>query len=200
MVSDASMETTPEVHRIPPTKVQKPDLFYGDRYKLEGWLLQWDLFFLFEDDNIEDIKKAALVASYLRGPAQTWVTPYLKQFLGDGGDDTVKRMFSDWLEFKEKLRQSFAVAKEPLIAERKIQRLRQTTSASDYANEFQKYSIQTDWNDVALMRMYKQGLKDKVRIELMRSGAEITTVEQLIEESIRLDNELYEYELETRNF
>jgi hypothetical protein len=75
---------------------------------------------LFKDDRVEDIKKAALVASYLRGPAQTWVTLYLRQFLGDGGDESLKRMFSDWLEFKEKLRQFFAVAKEPLIAERKI--------------------------------------------------------------------------------
>jgi hypothetical protein len=50
------------------------------------------------------------------------------------------------------------------------------------------------------MRMYKQGLKDKVRIELMRSRTMINTLDQLIEESIRLDNELYEFELESKAF
>jgi hypothetical protein len=63
-------------------------------------------------------------------------------------------MFTKYLKFKEKLWQAFGTTKEPLIAERTIQRLRQYKLASDYANKFQRYSIQTDWNDAALMRMY----------------------------------------------
>jgi hypothetical protein len=200
-MSDDSMGSATEIRtvRIPATKVAKPDLYYGDRSKLEGWLLQWDLFFLFEDA-VEDHKKATLVASYMRGDAQTWVTPYLIKFLGDEDDPAIDRMFKEYLEFKDKLRQSFGTAKEPLIAERAIQRLRQHKSASDYANEFKRYSIQTDWNDAALMRMYRQGLKTTVREELMRSGVTIANLDDLITESIRLDNELYEFNLESRNF
>jgi hypothetical protein len=199
-MSDASMDSeAPRIVRVPATKVAKPDLYYGDRHKLEGWLLQWDLFFMFED-SVEDIKKATLIASYLRGDAQTWVTPYLIKFMGDNSDDVTDRMFKDLNEFKEHMRQSFATAKEPLIAERTIQRLKQDKSASDYANKFKRYAIQTDWNDAALMRMYRQGLKDNVRIELMRSGSTIDTLDQLISESIRLDNELYEYHLESRGY
>jgi hypothetical protein len=200
-MSDASMNTPAETSYGKATKVARPDLFYGDRNKLEGWLLQWDLFFKFEDENVEDDDKACLVASYLRGTAQTWVTPYLTKYLNSDNDDAaITRMFDEFDEFKEKLRKSFTVPNEPLVAERAIQRLRQTKSAGDYANEFQRYSIQTSWNDAALMRMYKQGLKDKVRIELMRSGTTIDTLDQLIEESVRLDNELYEFELESKAF
>jgi hypothetical protein len=50
------------------------------------------------------------------------------------------------------------------------------------------------------MRMYKQGLKDKVRIKLMRSGTTIDTLDQLIKESVRLDNKLYKFKLESKAF
>ena len=46
--------------------------------------------------------------------------------------------------------------------------------------------------------MFKQGLKPKVRVELMRLGAAITNLKDLIEEAIRIDNDLYELRLETR--
>jgi hypothetical protein len=44
--------------------------------------------------------------------------------------------------------------------------------------------------------MFKQGLKERVRTELMRSGANIVTLDDLIEEATRIDNDLYELELE----
>jgi hypothetical protein len=50
-------------------------------------------------------------------------------------------MFDEFNEFKKKLRKSFTVLNELLVAERAIQRLQQTKSARDYANEFQRYSI-----------------------------------------------------------
>jgi hypothetical protein len=46
--------------------------------------------------------------------------------------------------------------------------------------------------------MYCQGLKDSVKAKLMRSGAQLDALHQLIEESIRIDNALYELYLEMR--
>jgi hypothetical protein len=48
--------------------------------------------------------------------------------------------------------------------------------------------------------MYKQGLKPSVRMELMRSGGTINTLATLIEESIQIDNDLFELQLEERAF
>jgi hypothetical protein len=45
-------------------------------------------------------------------------------------------MFNKFNEFKEKLRKLFTVLNKPLVAERAIQRLRQTKAARDYANNF----------------------------------------------------------------
>jgi hypothetical protein len=198
-MSDTSMNTPTSHTRSGGTKVAKPDLFHGDRLKLEDWLLQFDLFFKFEEDHVDADDRASLMASYMRGAALKWVQPYLKKYMDDNNDDDeITNMFDDHQAFKTKLRQNFAVANEPLVAERKIQVLRQKNAAGDYANVFQQYAVQTDWDDKALMRMYKQGLKDSVKAELMRSGAQVNTLDQLINESVRLDNELYELALETR--
>jgi hypothetical protein len=50
------------------------------------------------------------------------------------------------------------------------------------------------------MRMYKQGLKDKVRIELMQLEITINTLDQLIKESVHLNNKLYKFKLESKAF
>ena len=202
-MSDTAMDTPDSTThtRGATSRVAKPDLYYGDRAKLEKWLMQFDVYFKIEDENIDDDDRPLLVVSYLRGRAEEWVAPYLRKYMdSDNNEESVTRMFQDWDEFKEKLRQTFSVANETNDAERAIQSLRQTKSAGDYANKFQHYAIQTEWNDKALMRMYRQGLKSQVRIELMRSGATVATLDDLINESIRLDNELYEHEKETQAF
>jgi hypothetical protein len=43
--------------------------------------------------------------------------------------------------------------------------------------------------------MYKQGLKPTIRKALIISGAAITTLDELIDEAIRLDNDLYKLAL-----
>jgi hypothetical protein len=48
------------------------------------------------------------------------------------------------------------------------------------------------------MRMYRQGLKPTVRIELIRSRSSLNTLNELIAKAIRVDNELYELMLEER--
>ena len=46
------------------------------------------------------------------------------------------------------------------------------------------------------MRIYRQSLKLTVRRELIRSRANITNLNKLIEEAIRLNNKLYKLILE----
>ena len=202
MASDTSMDTpASERHTRTITGViAKPDLFYGDRNKLEPWILQWDIFF-HKNDKILEADKAITMVSYMRDRAQQWVTPKLKRYFDDNiEDDKMTKMFEEYDEFKEQLRKDFSIVKEPAVAEGKIQRLKQTGSVGDYATLFQQYSIQTEWNDTALKRMFKQGLKEQVRVELMRSGAATTTLRSLIDEAIRIDNDLYELRLENQAF
>jgi hypothetical protein len=69
-MSDADMETpSSEQHtQAAKIKVATPDLFYGERAKLEPWLLQFDIYFHVKTE-IEEDNKVTLVTSYMRGKA-----------------------------------------------------------------------------------------------------------------------------------
>ena len=120
-------------------------------------------------------------------------------------DDSVvdgenKELVEDWDLFKTRLREIFSPSAEVTHAEQKIQSLRQTRSAADYTTQFQQYAELVQWDDNALKRMYKQGLKPSVRAELMRTGVAIHTVQDLYKEAIRLDNQIYELAIEEKSF
>lgn len=179
----------------------KPDLYHGDRNKLEAWLLQVDRFFHLQGDRIDDENKVVLATTYLRGDAEKWANPIIQRYMDDSIEDAENTaLVEDWDAFKIKLRQNFSPFKESVIAEQKIQVLRQTKSAADYTTLFQQYATRIEWDDNALMRMYRQGLKPSVRKELMRTGTSVTNLNELMEEAVRLDNELYELALEERLF
>jgi hypothetical protein len=181
------------------SKVAKPDLYHGDRAKLEEWLLQMDLYFKFAADAVDDEDKVSFVTTYMRGDAHRWIKPYLTKYLDDNNsDEDITMLFEDYARFKTQIRQVFGVSNEDSIAARAIQHLKQKRSAAEYATEFQHYAIQTNWDDKALKVMYRQGLKNNVKAELMRSGAALDTLEQLYQESIRIDGDLHELAMETR--
>ena len=84
------------------TKVAKLDLYYRDRSKLEDQLLQFDLFFKFKDDYVDDDDKVSLVATYMRGTAAKQIKPYLIKYIdSDNNDTNITKMFEEYNEFKE---------------------------------------------------------------------------------------------------
>jgi len=177
----------------PKTKAAKPDLYDGKREELTRWLLQLDLYFHASGKEWEDKEKVILAATYMRGPASDWIGPHLSRYLNEENQagDVVDALIEDYDAFRNGLKQLFGVTNQTAIAERAIQQLRQTRSTAEYAAEFQHHACQLKWDDIPLMIMYKQGLKPKVREELLRSGAECETLKQLYDESIRLDAEWY---------
>ena len=87
---------------------------------------------------------------------------------------------------------------EENAAIRIVQSLRQKGSASDYTSRFKEYMPLTGWDKEALKVMYRRGLKENVKDELMRSGASTTTLDNTIVEAIRIDDMLYERQMEKR--
>jgi len=51
-------------------KVAKPDLFYGEREKLEDWLMQLQLYFAFNGQALPTAQQPAFAITYIRGRAQ----------------------------------------------------------------------------------------------------------------------------------
>jgi hypothetical protein len=179
--------------------VNKPDLYHGERSKLDDWLMQWDLFFTFQGEKVPEIKRVVLVASYMRGKAFQWIKPFVQQYQAGEAPDEVDEWMRDFDAFKERIKPIFGVSNEPTIARRNIQRIKQEKSAADYAAEFQQLAANTDWDDTALMTMFRQGLKPKVKEELMRTGASVETLDSLINTSIDIDVRLQELQQELRD-
>jgi hypothetical protein len=174
-------------------KVAKPDLYYGDRTKLEDWLMQVDLYFKFIADSVPDDDKVCFVSTFMRGEAQAWIKPCIVKYLDeDNEDEDVAQLIEHYANFKTQIRQVFGVTNEASTSARTIQELKQHRSAAEYTTEFQKHAIILGWEDEPLKTMYKQGLKWTVKKELMRSGASTNTLEELYRETIRIDSDLHD--------
>lgn len=155
-------------------KVAQPDLYHGERNKLEDWLMQLQLYLTFQGGAIPDKKHTAFAITYMRGRAQKWVNPFLKRYMDEPDDEDnadVKQWMESFVRFKCEIRRVFGPSNESNVATRIIQHISQKKSAAEYTAQFQQYATQTDWDDNALMTMYRRGLKDNVKDELMRSGA-----------------------------
>jgi len=107
-------------------------------------------------------------------------------------------MFTNFDNFKRELRRIFETFNEKQIAKRVIQHLTQRISATNYAVKFQKYVNLTKWDDVALMTMFRQDLKNNLKDELMRDGKSISDMFDLIIIIIDLDDKLYERAMKKR--
>ena len=173
----------------------KPDLFYGDRNKLDDWFNQLGMYYLFNRTPIEH--RTMFAVTFLRGRAQHYVKPLITQFLDDKTDP--KGIFRDFGTFKVYMKEVFGITNEENAAVRVIQSLQQKTSAAEYTARFREYANLTDWKGSALMTMYRRGLKENVKDELMRSGAEHDTLERLITDAIEIDDKLYERAMERRH-
>ena len=177
-----------------PKLIGRPDMFEGVRDKLDDWLNQLELYFMFLRTPLPS--RTLLAATFMRGRAQHWFKPQLTKFMDE--QDDPKGIFDDFDNFKGEIRQIFGVNNEEAIAERAVQGLVQKTSASDYAAKFQEYSNRLEWGDDALMAMFRRGLKETVKDELMRYQQQPETLSELIKESIEIDDKLYNRAMEKK--
>jgi len=137
-----------------------------------------------------------LTSIFLREKTQYWLKSNLKKYLNNGSD--LSEIFISFSIFKRELRQVFGIFNKKKIAKQVIQYLQQKISAADYAARFQKYVNLANWNNTALIAMFKRDLKNNVKNKLMRIGAKIDSIQVLIEISISVDNKLYKQNIKKR--
>ena len=116
-------------------KVNKPDLYYGDRMMLKDWLTQVKIYLLF--NSVEENRKTLFVFTFLQRRAEHWLKPNLRKKLDN--DENDKEIFIQFSKFKKEIRRIFEVSNEKQTAERVVQHLIQKTSVSDYAARFQEH-------------------------------------------------------------
>ena len=132
---------------IKPLKINTPEPFDGSRGKLRAFFSQVELVFGFNVDRFPTDKHKVLFAStYLGSQAFEWFNSFLTDFLNNKpdkkNDDTIE-VTQSYSNFKNKLRIVFGDFDKEHLAERKMQSLRQTGSAANYASKFQQLAAQT---------------------------------------------------------
>lgn len=72
--------TTRTANNAGGSKAAKPDIFTGERHKMEDWIVQILTYLEVERIDVEKTKTLT-AASYLRGDAQNWSRPLVSAFL-----------------------------------------------------------------------------------------------------------------------
>ncbi|KAH9452003.1 hypothetical protein Pst134EA_025940 [Puccinia striiformis f. sp. tritici] len=75
-------------------------------------------------------------------------------------------------------------------AEAALRKLKQTKSAAEYTHQFNIHASNAGWEASTLISQYRQGLKSNVRLALLISRIEFTTVAEISNLSLKIDNEI----------
>ena len=203
-VSTSTPTTTTNVLPSAQVKTKTPDMYYGDRRKLDEWLLQLDLYFKFQGQMVAAQQRVLFASTFMRGQAQRWIKPHIEKYFShlasknDSGyqmapDVEKSRDLIEVLhQFRLEIRKVFGITDQPATANRIIQSLKQTKSVSEYAATFTQFMAISDWNDDAVFRnFFRKGLRDNVKDELIRQDDDdISTLDELITVSIKIDDKL----------
>ena len=107
--------------------VAKPDLFYGDRDKVDNWLMQLQVYFTFQRGDLLPTSKQPLFATtYMRGNAQKWIKPYVVKYLsGEGVEEGIDAWMESFARFKVKVKRILGLSNKDKVAIRMIQNVKQ---------------------------------------------------------------------------
>ena len=187
----------PPVHSPPvqvnEPKAKDPETFHGQRNKLTAFLTECKINFSVQSSCFaSDSIKINYMISYLRDSPLLAIRPYL-------GRPEKPDFLEEYPKFIEYLKTNYGDPDEKASAVRRLNSLRQTSSASAYFSEFKQCVAILDWKEQdPLIDRAKQGLNAAIKNEIAKERTKFTTVEELINFVIPLDNSLYERELEMK--
>jgi Retrotransposon gag protein len=173
-------------------KFNKPPEYDGkDKHYCTSFLSQVELYIRANRSEFaNDESKILFTITYLRGPAYTWIEPHIEK-----ENDPI---MATWSSFKQSMIKSLGDPDRERTITRQIQNLRQTKSCASYATEFFKFSAFLTWNDDALRAQFYTGLKSEVKDALAIMDRTFTSIDELSDVAIRLDNRLFERRSEER--
>ncbi|OMH83846.1 Retrotransposon-derived protein PEG10 [Zancudomyces culisetae] len=170
-------------------RVADPEYFNGNRDQLRNFLSQVQLVIEAQPSRFPtDKQKVIFTSTFLRGAAFSWLQPFLES-------RTPVPMLTDFELFTDEIQRVFGNPHQASTAERQLRRLKQTNSAANYATDFRRLSTLTHWNDSALCSQYYEGLKEEVK-DLLARFDRTNNLSELIDLSIKVDNRLFERQLE----
>lgn len=184
----------PEANPAPQTpkepRVSLPEKFSGDRTKLRDFVNQIRLVFRLQPQrySTEEIQ-VGFIGTLLTGTALSWFSSLLEKN---------SPLLANLDQFLEELSRTFGERDRALIATTKLRSLQQRSRpASTYVAEFQQIACDLDWNDTALITMFRWGLRDDIKTLLLNLPKPVT-LSEAITQAIDCDNRLFEQRQERR--
>ncbi|KNZ63258.1 uncharacterized protein VP01_11676g1, partial [Puccinia sorghi] len=120
----------------------------------------------------DDHKKVLYAASYLSGRASQWFEPYMDLLKNQSPSCLIK----NWDQFKQQLFTLFGDPNED------------NSKASTYITQFRTFQSRVNWNDAAFAFHFRKGLPSHSSNQLDLTGQRIKMLQQLINQTIELDN------------
>ena len=114
-------------------KVNKLDVYKGERDELNDWLIQMKLYFAF--NSISKNQKTLFAFIYLRERVQHWFKSQVRSYMKNE-KDIENKIFTQFNDFKKAIRRIFEVFNEEQFVERIIQHFKQHEFAFDYVAKF----------------------------------------------------------------
>ena len=96
------------------------------------------------------------------------------------------------------IRRVFGPSNEESTAVRVVQYLTQKKSTAEYSIQFQEYADKIGWDNTVLITYYRRGLKKNIKEKLIRTGARVKNLDDLVKEAISIDNKWYDFTIESR--
>ena len=129
-------------------KVRAPKPFSGeDRPGLETFLSQCRLVFLITPESfLNEQRKVLYSASHLEGITCSWFQPILQRYDPDSSSPAPEEL-SSFKAFSAALSGMFGDPNLVQTKTRELRALRQATSVSAYASQFQRLQAFISWND-----------------------------------------------------
>jgi hypothetical protein len=145
---DAQVGASAPISSVSGPKLPKAEPFDGTRSRLRGFLTQMNMHLDANKTRLPgQADKVIFVATHLRGQAWNWFEPYIREYYEKQSSEwssITRNIFTSYAGFRRYLEQTFGDIDAEATAERNLQRLRQTTSASAYFSEF--YQIISNMN------------------------------------------------------
>lgn len=180
-------------------KPHELDTFHGQRSKLRSFITSLRIYISLNSGKFNtDRSKVLFACSFLRDATFSWIESLLRDSFDSNSEDEEDEILDSFENFLRHFQQTFGDIDTVANAERQIKILRQKTSISQYATEFQQITSHLSWNEEAPCYQFYQGLKESIKDELSRSPRP-STVEELVKVSVRIDNRLFERGMERIN-
>jgi hypothetical protein len=166
------------------TKVEDPELFYGERTKLRAFLVQCELKFNCESSKfVTHAEKVNYASARCRGAAWKWIEPSIV-------DGTSK--YDTWAGFKTAIQRAFGEIDAKEVTKVKFNKIEQgNQSAAVYWADFQNIIADLDYNDSAYIDRFDAGLPERTQTQMAMLPERPTTIVNYANKAIEIDNRLY---------